>query len=119
MRKVKMNDYKRRWDNKKRRWVYEHRDIIETKLGRKLTFKEQVHHIDDNCINNDPSNLIVMGIGEHLKVHNPEPPLKKLSIYDVSHIRNMRIIGKKLSEIAKIFNVSESTVSRICNFKRW
>jgi hypothetical protein len=39
MRKVKMNDYKRFWDNKNRRWVYKHRVVASKILGK--TVKEQ------------------------------------------------------------------------------
>ena len=51
---------------KKRRFA-EHRLVMEQKLGRYLTSKEVVHHIDGNSKNNNPDNLMVFGSnGEHL-----------------------------------------------------
>lgn len=34
--------------------------IMEQKLGRSLLADEEVHHIDEDFTNNDPSNLIVL-----------------------------------------------------------
>lgn len=45
--------------------------ILEEKLGRPLDKYEQVHHIDGDPLNNDPSNLEVLKLGEHQKHHNP------------------------------------------------
>lgn len=51
--------------------VYEHRFVMECKLGRYLTNKECVHHIDFNKLNNEPNNLMLFASNsEHLKYHN-------------------------------------------------
>lgn len=59
-------------DNKitKRQKVYLYRYLIELELGRKLKRNEVVHHIDGNYFNNDRSNLIVLTISDHVKVHH-------------------------------------------------
>ena len=41
----------------KAKYVYEHRLIMEKKLGRYLRPEEVVHHIDRNPMNNHPDNL--------------------------------------------------------------
>ena len=38
-------------------WAYEHRLVMERKLGRRLEPKEQVHHKNDNKADNCPENL--------------------------------------------------------------
>lgn len=45
--------------------------VLEEKLGRELSANEQVHHIDNNPLNNDPDNLTVLCLGEHQREHNP------------------------------------------------
>lgn len=52
--------------------VYEHREIVEKHLGRKLLKfpQEIVHHIDGNKLNNHISNLEVMSASEHTKLHS-------------------------------------------------
>jgi hypothetical protein len=48
--------------------VYEHRLVMEQKLGRTLRPGEVVHHIDADRANNDPDNLMVFASnGEHLR----------------------------------------------------
>lgn len=54
-----------------RGYAYEHRLVMETKLGRKLAGDELVHHIDENKGNNDPSNLAVTDRRSHIRHHNP------------------------------------------------
>ena len=50
------------------RWV--HRVVAEEILGRKLTAKEVVHHINFNKLDNSPNNLFVCkDNGHHLRVH--------------------------------------------------
>ena len=50
--------------------VLEHRVVMECKIGRYLTRKECVHHIDFNKLNNEPENLMLFASNsEHIKFH--------------------------------------------------
>jgi len=48
------------------------RYLIEVKIGRELTDKEQVHHIDGDPTNDDTSNLEVLLTSNHIKDHRQE-----------------------------------------------
>jgi len=52
------------------REIQEHRLIIEQELGRPLTNKEVVHHIDCNPLNNSRDNLQLMSKGAHSTLHD-------------------------------------------------
>lgn len=43
----------------------------------------------------------------------------KVSLEDVKKIRSLRKEGKKLREIAQLYNLSLSGISRICSMSRW
>lgn len=64
------NPYKRICFNGKR--VYEHRYLMELHLGRKLTTKEHVHHINGNQQDNKLENLSLMNSKEHGKITHDE-----------------------------------------------
>ena len=53
---TKLSNNESNWKN----YVYEHRYVAEKKLGRKLTKKEIVHHLDCDKLNNEQSNLIIL-----------------------------------------------------------
>jgi len=65
----------------------EHRKIMEEQLGRKLTEKEHVHHINGNRSDNGIENLKVMSIEEHGRLHGketkgiPRLALRKAPVY--------------------------------------
>jgi len=50
--------------------VKQHRFIMEGILNRTLQPDEDVHHIDGNKLNNNPSNLRLVSHGEHSTFHN-------------------------------------------------
>lgn len=50
-------------------WVYEHRVVAEEFLGRPLRTDEEVHHLDENKVNNHPENLLVLTQSQHQKLH--------------------------------------------------
>lgn len=44
--------------------------MIERRIGRALRSHEVVHHIDGNCCNNDPDNLLALDSqSAHVRVH--------------------------------------------------
>ena len=60
------NDYER---GKGKRYSFLHRRIAEEILNRKLNSNEIVHHLDDNHLNNDKSNLVIISRSVHGKIH--------------------------------------------------
>ena len=52
----------------------EHRLVMEKRLGRKLKSrdKEIVHHTDGNKLNNDPNNLRLTNLSEHMSHHKSQ-----------------------------------------------
>ena len=67
-------------NGKKRR---EHRLIMEKHLGRKLRSDEDVHHIDENRLNNNINNLEVMTKSEHARYHMSQGiPIKLIKHYN-------------------------------------
>jgi endogenous inhibitor of DNA gyrase (YacG/DUF329 family) len=58
-------------------YVAEYRLIAEEKLNRYLTKKEVIHHIDNDCTNNNPENLYLFSCNsEHSKYHGKNYSLK-------------------------------------------
>lgn len=53
----------------KRYRIYQHRLVLQKKLGRELRSDEVAHHIDGCRSNNDPVNLAVMVGREHAREH--------------------------------------------------
>lgn len=59
-------------------YIYEHRLVMESVLGRYLEPQEVVHHIDGNKSNNEPSNLLLFSNnGEHIAHEWSDPSWAK------------------------------------------
>lgn len=54
-------------------WRFEHRVVMENKLGRPLRPKEIVHHKDKNRSNNHPDNLeVCVNLRDHLDTYHSD-----------------------------------------------
>lgn len=79
--------------------VYYHRHVASIKLGRWLHEDEQIHHIDENRKNNEPSNLQVCTATEHSLIHKG------------------KILEKVCPNCKEVFKPDNSTIvccSRLC-----
>ena len=54
-----------------KRYVFEHRFLMEQKLGRKLLHSEHVHHINGVKNDNRLENLVVLSESQHHSLHSP------------------------------------------------
>lgn len=57
--------------------VKKHRWLMEKHLGRKLLPTEDVHHKDENKLNNDMKNLELISHGAHSTLHNNKRTYRK------------------------------------------
>jgi hypothetical protein len=51
-------------------YVYTHRLVVEQRIGRFLQNDEEIHHKDDNRLNNNPDNLEVVFEKDHQRLHH-------------------------------------------------
>lgn len=89
--------------------MYAHRAIMEDLLGRPLAESEQVHHLDGNRANNDPSNLVIIGTAAHTAItatrsHNTWRRL------GVMAVRALLAQGWNLNQISSEFHVNIETL---------
>ena len=97
--------------NEQGKETFVHRDVMENHLGRKLRDDEHVHHKDENKRNNDPENLEVILITNHIRLHLHDISREKRKIISdkISNtkIKNRhKIAGVKLNE-TKVLEIRE------------
>ena len=115
----------------------EHRYLMEQHLGRKLTQNEVVHHKDGNPLNNDLSNLEIMPLSEHARMHQLGKHLSgvtrrklrmvgrsqlffaKLTVERVIEIKGLLRQGESKKSIAQKYHVHPSTIFRIAKGANW
>lgn len=57
---------------KGKRYIQEHRLVMENHLGRKLLTHENIHHINGNTLDNRIENLQVVTSSQHATLHHKE-----------------------------------------------
>lgn len=56
-------------DRRTGQWVYTHRRVAGKMVGGKIYLGREVHHIDHDKRNNQPSNLTIVSKAQHRRIH--------------------------------------------------
>lgn len=97
-----------------------HRLVVEQALGRKLNRCEAIHHIDENGLNNDLTNLHIINERKHnILTDRQYRPSAKLKIEDIESVRRMQRDNIKTHLIAFAFGVHRSTINDIGCGRSW
>ncbi len=110
----------------------EHRLVMESIIGRKLTFNEVVHHKNEDKSDNDPGNLEVEFRANHSRKHmkkysqSPTFHLRKYSIAmrkltddQVRQIRLLKQLGYGSKKLSRMFGVSRHSIKDLLTGKTY
>lgn len=68
-RTVSTRGYQYLFCHERKKYIFEHRMVIEKEIGRRLTKLDVVHHIDHNPLNNKADNLVLTDMTGHRNIH--------------------------------------------------
>lgn len=102
--------------------------LMEQHLGRKLLHWEEIHHRDNNKLNDTIENLEIKHETIHRMFHKfghtyqrgAKGSAAKLTEIEVKEIRELHATGKFLQkELATKYKVAQAQISRIINKRTW
>jgi len=96
----------------------EHRHVMEQALGRLLSSNEVVHHIDGDKYNNDPSNLQVMSLAEHSRMHQRGAGGSGAKLTEDQARAILKETGTH-AELARRYGVTHSAICDLRNGRTW
>lgn len=70
---ISVGGYEQKYNNskaKKSHYDTTHRKLVEDYIGKKLPFNEQVHHINEDKLDNRLDNLAILTCSEHASIHH-------------------------------------------------
>lgn len=93
--------------------VAQHRLVMERHLGRTLSPKEIVHHIDGNKQNNHIENLYLFASqAEHMS--HEQRTSRKAACYDPNVVERVRRLAEDPTVSMKSLDLSNNTIVKIC-----
>ena len=107
--------------------IDEHRYIMEKHIGRKLKKTEIVHHKNGKKRDNEISNLEILDLSEHSRMHQTgkthiKETRKKIALgnqmlskEEVELIKELRVKGCTHKEIGETIGISRSSITKILN----
>lgn len=84
--------YDRVFRTGEKKFAFDHRLVYENLVGSLLE-GEEVHHLDENHLNNIPSNLTKMSMVSHRRLHAPTRELTKAKRTKSDYWRNLNKVG--------------------------
>jgi hypothetical protein len=76
------------------------RHLVEQREGRTLDRDEIAHHIDHNCLNDDPTNLTILARGEHTRLHHSGSSHRRWTTEEKQRAFALSKAGMAIQEIA-------------------
>lgn len=88
--------------------IKEHRHVVECAIGRQLSPREDVHHIDGNTLNNAIENLAVVQKSQHMSLYHR----KQVPVAEMLHLRRT---GMSLHDLANRYGVAKNVIRKMLN----
>ncbi len=83
-------------------YIPEHRAVMALHLGRPLTSKESVHHLDGNGLNNDIANLFLHSLSSHSQLHREQ---LKTEIRLMAQVKELQKEVKRLGDLLDLNSI--------------
>lgn len=90
-------------------YVAEHRYIMEQFTGNTIPEGCDVHHINENTLDNRIENLAIVSHGAHVSLHRRKRWLQKV---DMEFAKRLRANGLSVTSIAKMLGCSRHTLAK-------